>query len=373
MKDFMVLLVADAALRFPLGDSLTVRLMKDEKTPVTIKIGTRYLSVDGQDPIPGALELLVNAKAQSIEEALQLYNKIANFCANGMSVVANALVRPLELSRAWECTPGSADRPFLCAAVSDYGIPRLSRTVPPSAAKLFFDGLLSPDDPRDTARLFRAISQYRLALDFWNVELPLSHAHLFIGMEALVPVAVRQRLRERGLTDKENLFDDYGIDPTLPPGRKNGLLDAAIRLEVLFQSDRDVHKNAKEASDGYEHGYLELDRIEQLAQASRDRTAEYLRSAIINFVVPPEQRQLLREGPFKTPFVPVMLVGLEGRITSAAEDDVEHELDSVTPRPAVVKNRYDRLTDTYSREFTLSSGQFPKYILVEGVRLVHLT
>jgi hypothetical protein len=58
-------------------------------------------------------------------------------------------------------------------------------------------------------------------------------------------------------------------------------LDGVIRRDLLLKGDDEVYRKAKQASDGFEHGFLNYGEISKSAQDIRHRMAGYVRTAIL--------------------------------------------------------------------------------------------
>jgi len=153
-----------------------------------------------------------------------------------------------------------------------------------------------------SSRLRRAIVQYSLALKYWSKgEEILAVAHLYMGMESLVPVVRCVEQARLTLDSLEALATHMGV------GIED--LDATIRKRLLFCDDIESHRAAKRASDGVEHGFLDFDEVRPLATAVRDKVAGYLRQAIIRLLgVPADVVRELLEKPYERP------LGIEGYI-----------------------------------------------------------
>ena len=95
-----------------------------------------------------------------------------------------------------------------------------------------------------------------------------------MAVEALTKAQIRVECIARELTKPEELAKSLGIEI------KD--LDRTIRRDFLLQGDDECYRNAKKASDGFEHGFLGFDEVMELAQDIRDRMAAYVRTAIFN-------------------------------------------------------------------------------------------
>ena len=65
-------------------------------------------------------------------------------------------------------------------------------------------------------------------------------------------------------------------------GRGEKSLDPEVRHRLLFRGNQEYFNKAKQASDGFEHGFLDFSKIRTHARETRDTVAEYLRSAILD-------------------------------------------------------------------------------------------
>lgn len=87
-------------------------------------------------------------------------------------------------------------------------------------------------------------------------------------------MALQRECEQQGV-DREGLVAAWGIE--------SGQLDAEVRRRVLLRGDEATYKSAKEASDGFEHSFLDFDRVRLLSRDVRDATARYVRSAVFDF------------------------------------------------------------------------------------------
>jgi hypothetical protein len=71
---------------------------------------------------------------------------------------------------------------------------------------------------------------------------------------------------------------------------------------VLFRGNSALAAQAKRASDGFEHGFLDFGAVRSLAEQARDETARLLRRAILECAdVPSEHTEKLLSPPFDVP------------------------------------------------------------------------
>jgi hypothetical protein len=102
-------------------------------------------------------------------------------------------------------------------------------------------------------------------------------------VENLTEAVLRQTKRELSKSDKDlaEMLDVVTDDPNRPRWQ---IMREQIREQVIFDGDHDTYVTAKEASDGLEHGFLELDKIARHAIDSADITFTCVRRTIIDLL-----------------------------------------------------------------------------------------
>ena len=277
-KEYVVVIQAGSRLRFNPGESLQVQVnIGEHRCLMTYQ--TRYREEGFESPVPRGLWIDARGTAPSLNSAIETFTNASQLFVNLISFSTNAYAGESEFHLAFDNTSGLKEREFFQQFIKEEReLPPLSRKIKPELVNTLID-VLGKHENKD--RLIRAIVQYVLALGYWKrgSEI-LATAHLYMGMESLVPVIRRVELVNRGLNSTQELADCWGI----PLDN----LDSRIRRDNLFQADYDCHRDAKRASDGVEHGYLSFDEIRPLAQDVRDKTATYLRTAIIRLLHLPE-------------------------------------------------------------------------------------
>ena len=95
-------------------------------------------------------------------------------------------------------------------------------------------------------------------------------------------------------TSRAKLASDWEVDEKS--------LDAEVRRRIIFAGDADAYKQAKEASDGLEHGYLAFNEVHERARAVREKVAAYLRRCLLDELsLSPEFVALLTSAPYDAP------------------------------------------------------------------------
>jgi len=115
-------------------------------------------------------------------------------------------------------------------------------------------------------------------------------------------------------------------------GVKGDVLRDTARKLVIFEGDAECYKVVKEASDGFEHGFMPLDQIRSHALAMRDQTMTHLRSAILTIArLDDVVRAQLMDRPFDFPYPNIGLVkyvkgAIVGKSDNLAADGYEYPL-----------------------------------------------
>ncbi|MBX7252398.1 MAG: hypothetical protein K1X50_10470 [Candidatus Promineofilum sp.] len=334
---YLVVFRAGSASIVPWGRGLQVNALHlDGRSVITIR--TRYVDKGLESPLPGDLWVEVKGDAESIEHAVSTMGSAAATILTVVAFATNAAIGDMEPELAFDCTPGVKERAFLQSLLpEERPILGRGRRVPDDAVYALMwaiEGYRAAHG--EFERLIRAMAQYRLALNHWKWgHETMSTAHLYMGMEALTKVVLRKRLLESNSSEEE-LAREMGIDPmSLGPGeRLSTLLDAAIRRKVLFCGDDECHRSAKKASDGFEHGFMPFEEVREHALLVRDKTAAYLRTAILDLLekeLGQEHREALLSPPFskpigKWPLVKYARGELVGEADALADAEMEYPL-----------------------------------------------
>jgi hypothetical protein len=93
-----------------------------------------------------------------------------------------------------------------------------------------------------------------------------------MALEAITKTKLRAICESRKVTETE-------LARSLQINRNQ--LDAIIRKDFLLRGDEGCYKKGKEASDGFEHGFLGYDKMREHSKEIRHRMANYLRPALL--------------------------------------------------------------------------------------------
>jgi hypothetical protein len=322
MASFVVVLGADSDARFPEG----AEAFSVDRFPTSVGLARlTYLTRHGKEgyesPVPREMWIEVRGEAEGAE-LLDVIGAYANAAAQFLPLLsfsANAWVGDAEPKIAFDATPTATERRHFSNFVSEeVGVlPRPGRNVDVAATAAL---ALAVIDHPETDRLRRAIAQYAMALGHWKMgHETMALAHLYIGMEALTPAALR-RERDRTSLDNDALAVHYGIEERRQ-GSRITKLHAAVRRQGLFQGDDEATTKAREASDGFEHGFLDFAKVRTLAAEVRDRAARYLRAAVLDISeVDAAVRATLEAPPYDKPLRSFISRYMWGTLLGEAED-----------------------------------------------------
>lgn len=317
-NDYVVVLGAISDARFQEGEGIGI---PDYPTPLgaaTFKFVTRYEDRGFDAPVP--LDLWIDARGSSDAPLTATATAFGNTALSFVPLIAvagNAWVGDVEINLAYDDTRGQDEHDFLQTFASNPE-PDAIRFGRPLDRDATLALILAIGTHRDEgARLRRAAEQYRQALANWlNGHEVLAIAHLWIAVETLTKVAVRREQRATGATSNAELAEEWGI--------ALDALDGEVRRRAIFQGDADVARDARRASDGLEHGYLDFGAIREMASRTRDATARYVREAIFEFVdlEEPWRSRLLAER-YATPLRSWIVRYLRGKLLGDVDDLAE--------------------------------------------------
>lgn len=120
-------------------------------------------------------------------------------------------------------------------------------------------------------RIQRAIAQYTEALQSWRPGREINClAHLYMGIETITEVVLRNHLAGRS---EQELASEWCVEPKL--------IRSETRRRLVFSGDEVTYKKAKGVSDGFEHGFSDVEEMRKPASEVILKTAAYLRQVII--------------------------------------------------------------------------------------------
>ena len=292
-KNIIVVMRGASAVNFREGINLLVQNIHSSIGPVNITYTTRWLKKKDNIVVPGHIWIEVSGAAQSLEEALVPFANASLSMLPTLSLSANAAISDPDLEIGFDNTKGVAERDyFQCYVPPENDEIYSQRYINIEATVALINAL---DIHSDRERLIRAANQYRLALDYWRLGRDsLCVAHLWMSIEALTKAKIRAECKVRNLKSPEELADNIGIL------KKN--LDPHIRKELLLKGDNECYSKAKDASNGFEHGFLGYSEIIKSSKDIRHRMAEYTRIALLEMCgLDGGSFNTLSKEPFKKP------------------------------------------------------------------------
>jgi hypothetical protein len=297
---------------FAPGTPLVFDGVPTEHGPVRIQFLTRRAHLPGfTKPVPRGLYAEIRGSAPSLDTAINTFVQAANAFCPLIALTCNAPIEDLQPDIAYDATRGSERRPFFQQFLLDERImPIRRRRVPVEAAAALAMAMAKHSS---SDRLHRASVHYYQALQNWRpgYETP-ALAHLYMSVETLTPLLRDEYLTSNQLS-RDDLVQRWGIELRE--------LDSQVRQRLIFSNDESTFKQARAASDGFEHGYMPFPDVRAKAIAVNRLTATYVRRAILDHLgLPSEQVKALLEPPFDEPFYLHYTKQIWGTLDGAGED-----------------------------------------------------
>ena len=228
-----------------------------------VTLSTRYLDRGFGVDVPGDFTAEVDGEAETADEAASIWVTVARELSAIVSVGCNAAIAPLNVELAYEVTSGKTEREFLQRFYEADEVCLSSRIIRPDVISSFISSVAFS---RHRERLLRAIAQYNEALLRWGLgnEL-LVVAHSWMGIEALKKACLRHEL-EKTAVPKEELAKSWGFTAAGGYMEVDSFLDMQARQRLVFRGDLEIHRAAKQVSDGFEHGFEDAGTLIPLAR-----------------------------------------------------------------------------------------------------------
>lgn len=280
IREFTVVMRGPAAVVFRQGEVLPLDAFPTKLGKVGIRYGSRWFPLEGAGQIPGQLWIEITGIAPSLDEALEPFANAALASSAVIALSANAAVDEPDVELAFDSSVGEGAREFFQSIMPPerLGVIHSGRLLDMEATHALLKAIW---ESKDHERLLRASHQYNLSLRNWrHGHATLSLAHLWMAVEALSPVRIRAELRLRGLKTSRELAGALGIDLTASDSVVSRALEAAIRQNFILRGDAECYAQGKRASDGFEHGFLDLGKVFDLSAKVRVAMAKHVRSEI---------------------------------------------------------------------------------------------
>jgi hypothetical protein len=275
-KEIVIVMRGPSAATFKPDEQLLINNFSSRIGLVNIVYTTRYLSRTADVILPGQLWIDVRGDARTVDEALEPFANAALNILPILTLSANAAIGLPDIELGFDNTVGITERDYFQSYIPpERDIPYPGRGIDvPATAEL----VKAIDAHPSSERLIRGANQYRIALQSWRLgRETFSLAYLWMAAEAITKAKVRAECEARRITEPD-LAAELGIERQQFRGDR---LEQAIRRNLLLKGDDEVYKKAREASDGFEHGYLSYGKIRKLSQDVRHRMAGYVRTALL--------------------------------------------------------------------------------------------
>ncbi len=278
---WLVVLLASGGTDLLPGQRLLLRGVPADDQVVEVALSTRFEDAGLTDLIPRELTVEVYLEAPDADTAVAQAGAVASGLVALLSFAVNAFVPPAEPFLAYEVAPGLTRRRFWQRhVIFQQGAPRPSRML---KDELLFPLLHAFFGSPHAGRLGRAASQYHVALSHWTTAgRPLALAHLYMALEALTPVAEERTRQQLNLATKEDHARHRGVDVT--ERNWNSVLEGWVRRDVLCQGDSVTYNAARKASDGFEHGFMDLRKYRAAAEQHARPLMNYVRAAVLDLL-----------------------------------------------------------------------------------------
>lgn len=292
-REFTVVMRGSSAVIFRPKENLFAKEFPSTKGPVNICYTTRWLRKDENITVPGHLWIEIKGKETKLEDILVPYANAGLALLPLLSLSANAAIGEPNIELGFDSSQDANERDYFQQYVPpESGVAHFARQIQVKETLSILDAL---NRSVDAERIHRAANQYRMALDSWGLGREgLSLAHLWMALEALTKVRIRLECRRRSISTEQELANSLGIELNQ--------LDPTIRRDLILKGDDECYSKSKDASNGFEHGFLGYDKIRDLARDTRHRMAQYIRTEIFEQLgLDEDTYKILTNDPFDKP------------------------------------------------------------------------
>jgi hypothetical protein len=242
---------------------------------------SRSQEIESGKVMPQELIFEVRCPGTDLDDARMRAETLSASATPLISFAVNAFVDVPQAYVAYEASEGRSSRRFWQANI-DRGAVGLA----PAAllrAELLHALLDRARRSAESRRLGRAISHYHAALRNWTrAALPQALFHLYPALEALAPAAERAERRRLGLGDVRAHAIYREVDVTQENWKE--VLLGWVRRDVICKGDKATYDTARKASNGLEHGSLDLPLIRTDAERVTPKLFEYVRGGILDLL-----------------------------------------------------------------------------------------
>lgn len=295
MNDYYVVVFRASAASIFWHEVIMDSICLYEQEEIIIKAQTRWIDKGVEHKIPGDMAIYCRGTAINIEDAVFKFSNCAGFLAQVIGFTTNAAVNGLSFEIAYNDTPGLIKREYLQNIFpEEHLLPNEFHEICIDTTKYLIEKISNHPEKE---RINRAIAQYNIALQHWHFEEEtFATEYLYIGIENLTKAVVR---KQQGDQSEIDFACQLGINPEKlgQCSRLSSVIESTVRRDIIFKKDIDCYKEARKASDGFEHGFLPFGEIREKAAKVRNKTAEYLRGAILDLLdISKEYKEKLTSG-----------------------------------------------------------------------------
>lgn len=306
----------------PQGKPLALRGVATEHGPVEILLLTRRAHLPGfSKPVPRGLYAQITGSAPNLDAAINTFVQAANAFCPLLALTCNTPIEDLQPELAYDATPGSVSRPYFQQFLLDERIMPIRRRQVPLEQAIAVVKAVTAHPSGEI--LHRTAVHYYQALQNWRPGYEtMALAHLYMGVDTLTPL-LREAYLTRNQISKNELIQRWGI--------QRQQLDSEVRRRLIFNNDAGTFDQARDASNGFEHGYMPLLDVRASAVAVNQLTAMYLRQSIlIELGLSVDHHKTLVEPPFDQPsylhYTKYIRGTLEGQGAQLAAPDQDYPI-----------------------------------------------
>jgi hypothetical protein len=317
--NYVVVLVAKGGARLKPDEGIKITGFNTDAGPATVGLATRFQEIGLANRLPQDLIFEVRCPGSNLDDAVARGSTLATSLAPLISFAINAFVDVPQAHLAYEASPGRSSRRFWQTDVQ-LGTHTLTPTQIVRSDLLipFLEAIFTSSEQQ---RLGVAISHYHAALRDWTTAgQPLALMHLYPALEALGGAVERAERARLDLADKKAHAVHLGIDITKSNWRE--VLLGWVRRDVICKRDQPTYKAAYEASNGLEHGNLDMPSIRTVARQVTPQLFGYVRDGVLDLLnLKADVRERLGKLPLLdvTPFHAEMKGVLTGEVADPTQ------------------------------------------------------
>ena len=317
--NYVVVLVAKGGARLKPDEGIKITGFNTDAGPAIVGLATRFQEIGLANRLPQDLIFEVRCPGSNLDDAVARGSALATSLAPLISFAINAFVDVPQAHLAYEASPGRSSRRFWQTDVQ-LGTHTLTPTQIVRSDLLipFLEAIFTSSEQQ---RLGVAISHYHAALRDWTTAgQPLALMHLYPALEALGGAVERAERARLDLADKKAHAVHLGIDITKSNWRE--VLLGWVRRDVICKRDQPTYKAAYEASNGLEHGNLDMPSIRTVARQVTPQLFGYVRDGVLDLLnLKADVRERLGKLPLLdvTPFHAEMKGVLTGEVADPTQ------------------------------------------------------